>query len=51
MEESEYDGISPLYMQQLKEQVEDELWNLFEKSKYRQVGEYIARWHEDEGNL
>lgn len=51
MEESEYDGISPLYMQQLKEQVEDELWNLFEKSKYRQVGEYIARWHEDDGNF
>lgn len=51
MEESEYESISPLYMQQLKERVEEELWNLFEKSKYRQVGEYIERWHEDDGNF
>lgn len=51
MEESEYDSISPLYMQQLKDRVEEALWSLFEKSKYRQVGEYIARWHEDDGNF
>lgn len=51
MEESEYDGISPLYMQQLKDRVEEALWSLFEKSKYRQVGEYIERWHKDDGNF
>lgn len=43
MEESEYDSISPLYMQQLKERVEEALWSMFEKSKYRRVGEYIER--------
>ena len=40
--EEEYRNISPLYMQRLKERVEDALWNLFTKSKYRQVEEYVG---------
>ena len=35
-------------MQRLKEQVENALWNLFTKSKYRQVEEYIGRWYESD---
>lgn len=49
--EDEYKGISPLYMQRLKGQVENALWNLFEESKYRQVEEYVRRWHEDDGSF
>lgn len=37
--EDEYKDISPLYMQRLKGQVENVLWNLFEGSKYRQMGQ------------
>ena len=46
--EEEYRNISPLYMQRLKERVEDALWNLFTKSKYRQVEEYVGRWYESD---
>ena len=49
--EDEYKDISPLYMQRLKGQVESALWNLFEGSKYRQVEEYVRRWHDDDGNF
>lgn len=38
-------------MQRLKGQVENALWNLFEESKYRQVEEYIHRWHDDDGSF
>lgn len=47
----DYANISPLYMQRLKNQVEEALWGLFDKSKYRQVEEYVRRWHEDDGSL
>lgn len=47
--EEEYGDISPLYMQRLKGRVEDALWELFPKSKYKQVEEYILRWYEDDG--
>ena len=33
-------------MQRLKNRVEKTLWETFEESKYKQVGEYIARWHD-----
>lgn len=46
--EEEYRNISPLYMQRLKERVEDALWNLFTRSKYRQVEEYVGRWYESD---
>ena len=49
--EDEYKDISPLYMQRLKGKVENALWNLFEESKYRQVEEYIRRWHDDDGHF
>lgn len=49
--EDDYKNVSPLYMQRLKNQVEEALWNLFDKSKYRQVEEYVRRWHEDDGNF
>ncbi|MBB3170805.1 MULTISPECIES: abortive infection family protein [Coriobacteriia] len=49
--EDEYKDISPLYMQRLKGRVENALWNLFEGSKYRQVEEYVRRWHEDDGSF
>lgn len=49
--EDEYKDISPLYMQRLKGKVENALWNLFEGSKYRQVEEYVRRWHDDDGNF
>lgn len=45
--EDDYSEISPLYMQRLKNQVEEALWNQFHRSKYRQVEEYVWRWHED----
>lgn len=48
--EDDYANVSPLYMQRLKNQVGEALWNLFDKSKYRQIEEYIQRWHEDDGN-
>lgn len=51
MMEDDYVKISPLYMQRLKNQVESALWNLFDESKYKQVEEYVRRWHEDDGNL
>ena len=38
-------------MQRLKGRVENALWNLFEESKYRQVEEYVRRWHEDDGSF
>lgn len=38
-------------MQRLEGRVEKALWATFKESKYRQVGEYIARWHEDDGNF
>lgn len=46
--EEEYRNISPLYMQRLKERVEDALWNLFTRAKYRQVEEYVGRWYESD---
>lgn len=49
MEQDDYKDISPLYMQKLKNRVETTLWNLFDESKYRQVEEYISRWHEADG--
>lgn len=49
--EDEYENISPLYMQRLKGRVETALWNLFDESKYKQVEEYIRRWHKDYGNF
>lgn len=49
--EDEYRNISPLYMQRLKGRMENALWNLFEESKYRQVEEYVRRWHEDDGSF
>ncbi len=49
--EDEFKDISPLYMQRLKGRVEEALWNLFSESKYRQVEEYVRRWHEDDGNF
>lgn len=48
MNEDDYRNLSPLYMQRLKNSVEKTLWETFEESKYRQVSEYIARWHEEE---
>lgn len=51
MKQDDYESISPLYMQKLKNRVEGALWNLFDESKYRQVEEYIRRWHEDDGNF
>lgn len=51
MNEDDYRSLSPLYMQRLKNRVEKKLWDTFEESKYRQVGEYVARWHEDDGNF
>lgn len=51
MIEDDYEKISPLYMQRLKNRVESALWDLFNESKYRQVEEYVRRWHEDDGNL
>ena len=45
MNEGDYRNLSPLYMQRLKNRVEKTLWETFEESKYKQVGEYIARWH------
>ena len=41
--EDDYANISPLYMQRLKNSVGEALWSLFDKSKYRQVEEYIRR--------
>ncbi len=49
--EDEYKDISPLYMQRLKGRVENALWNLFAGSKYRQVEEYVRRWHDDGGSI
>lgn len=49
--ENDYANVSPLYMQRLKNQVEEALWNLFDKSKYRQVEEYVRRWHENDSFL
>lgn len=49
--EDEYKDISPLYMQRLKGRVEAALWDLFEGSKYRQVEEYVRRWHDDDGHF
>lgn len=49
--EDNYANISPLYMQRLKNRVEKALWNLFDKSKYRQVEEYVRRWHECDDNF
>ena len=51
MNEDDYRNLSPLYMQRLKNRVEEALWDTFRKSKYRQVGEYVARWHESDGNF
>lgn len=51
MMEDDYRKISPLYMQRLKTRVESALWDLFNESKYRQVEEYVRRWHEDDGNF
>lgn len=47
MSEGDYENLSPLYMQRLKNRVEEAMWNAFDNSKYRQVGEYVARWHRD----
>lgn len=49
--EDAYKDISPLYMQRLKGRVEAALWGLFDESKYRQVEEYVRRWHEDYGTF
>ena len=38
-------------MQRLKGRVENALWNLFAGSKYRQVEEYVRRWHDDGGSI
>lgn len=46
--EDDYTEISPLYMQRLKGRVEDALWKLFDKSKYKQVEEYMRRWHKSD---
>lgn len=46
MNEDDYRNLFPLYMQRLKNRVEKALWETFEESKCKQVGEYIARWHE-----
>lgn len=51
MMEDDYGKISPLYMQRLKIRVESALWDLFDESKYRQVEEYVRRWHEYDGNF
>lgn len=51
MNEDDYRSLSPLYMQRLKSRVEKTLWETFDESKYKQVGEYVARWHEDDGNF
>ena len=51
MNEDDYRNLSPLYMQRLKNRVEKTLWDTFGESNYGQVGEYIARWHEDDGNF
>lgn len=51
MMEDDCRKISPLYMQRLKTRVESAPWDLFNESKYRQVEEYVRRWHEDDGNF
>lgn len=47
--DNSYENISPLYMQKLKGRIEEAFWNLFDKSKYRQIEEYLKRWHIGEG--
>lgn len=47
--EDYYENVSPLYMQRLKNRVEETLWKLFPQSKYKNVNEYILRWHEEDG--
>lgn len=51
MMEDGYRKISPLYMRRLKTRAESAPWDLFNESKYRQVEEYVRRWHEDDGNF
>lgn len=37
-------------MQKLKGRVEEAFWNLFDKSKYKQIEEYLNRWHIEDGS-
>lgn len=46
--EDTYEDISPLYMTQLADKVENKLWGFFEGSKYKKVRRYIERWHSEE---
>lgn len=39
--------ISPKYIMQLIPRVENELWGLFDSSKYKNVRRYILKWHEE----
>ena len=39
------DDISPKYFMSLIPKVENALWNLFDKSKYKNVKRYILKWH------
>ncbi|MCE7897777.1 MAG: hypothetical protein DPW11_00205 [bacterium] len=45
-----YDSLSPRYMVGLINQIEETLWRVFEKSKYKNVRHYINKWHRHEEN-
>ncbi len=42
--------ISPKYLMKLAHEIHDALWDLFPTNKYRNVGYYIEKWHEEEGD-
>lgn len=39
--------VSPSYMINLKERIEDALWAKYEKSKYLKVCSYMKQWQEE----
>lgn len=42
--------LSPRYHLLLSQKVQDKLWELFDKSKYDNVKDYIYKWHKVDGN-